>query len=182
MRAKQTVTDAEIEKFYNENQKLFAEPERWKIQHVHLGFKDRLTLQDLPKEALEAKKTRMDALLKRARAGEDFGEIVKENSEDSLTRDIGGEYAFAKGQMPAEFEAAALSLKPGQISDVVTTRFGWHIIKFIEHVPPKTQDLAAAREKIKDSLLRQATQKALPDYLKKLREEAGLQIIADSKK
>jgi parvulin-like peptidyl-prolyl isomerase len=123
----------------------------------------------------------MDDMLKRARAGEDFAKIVKENSEDTLTRDKGGEYAFAKGQMPAEFEAAAIALKPGEISDVITTRFGWHIIKFIENIPAKTQDLASVKEKIKDTLLQQATQKALPDYIKQLREEADIQIIAEKK-
>jgi peptidyl-prolyl cis-trans isomerase C len=182
LRGKQTVTDTEIEKFYKENQKLFQEPERWKVQHIHLGFRDRLTLNELPKEALEGRKVKMDELLKRARAGEDFAKLVKENSEDSLSRDEGGEYTFSKGQMPPEFEAAAMSLKPGQISDVVTTRYGWHIIKFIEGVPAKTQDLAAAKEKIKDSLLQQATQKALPDFIKKLREEAAVEIVDPSLK
>jgi hypothetical protein len=177
LRAKQTITNEEIEKYYKENTKLFQAPERWKIQHIHLGFRDRLTLNELSEEAQAAKKKKMDDLLKRARAGEDFAKLVKENSEDSLTRDQGGEYAFAKGQMPPEFESAATTLKPGQISEVVTTRFGWHIIKFIENVPPKMEELAAVKEKIKETLLQQATQKALPDFLKKLREEAGIEII-----
>ena len=177
LRGKQTISDAEIETYYKENPKFFQEPQRWKVQHIHLGFRDRLTLRELPEEALAAKRQKMDELVKRARAGEDFAKLVKENSEDSLTRDSGGEYIFLKGQMPPEFEAAAISMKAGQISEVVTTRFGWHLIKFIENMPAKSQTLDEAKDKIKDVLLQQATQKALPDYLKKLREEAAIEIV-----
>jgi parvulin-like peptidyl-prolyl isomerase len=179
VRAKQTVTDKEIEGFFKEHPDYFKEPERWKVQHIHLGFRDRLTLQELPRETLDAKKARMDELLKRARAGEDFPKLVKENSEDTLTRDERGEYTFTRGQMPAEFEAAATSLKPGQISDLVTTKYGWHIIKLLEVLPAKTLNLAESKEKIRDALLQQATQKSLPDYIKQLRTEANVEILTN---
>jgi parvulin-like peptidyl-prolyl isomerase len=182
LRARQKITDEDIKKYYDEHPDLFKEPEKWTVQHIHLAFRDRLTLQELSPEALEVKRQKMDALLKRAKSGEDFTKLVKENTEDMLTRDDAGQYTFSKGQMPVEFEAAAKTLKPGQISDIVTTRYGWHIIKLLDNIPPKTQTLAEAKDKIKEALLQEATQKALPDFIKELRKEAGIEILADAKK
>lgn len=177
LKSKQTVTEEQIEKFYKENPRFFQEPEKWKVQHVHLSFRDRLTLKEYSADKLAEKKKQMEELLQRAKAGEDFSKIVKENTEDTLTRDEGGFYTITRGQMPPEFEAATTSLKPGQISDIVTTRFGWHIIKLIENIPSKTLDLASSKGKIRDALLQETTQKALPDWIKTLREEAGVQIF-----
>lgn len=181
LRAKQKTTDEDIEKYYKEHPDYFKEPEKWMVQHIHLSFRDRLTLQELSADALEAKRKKMDDLLKRARSGEDFAKLVKENTEDMLTREDAGQYTFSKGQMPIEFEAAATTLKPGQISDIVTTKYGWHIIKLLQNIPAKTQDLAGAKDKIKEALLQEATQKALPGYIKELRKEAAVEIVADAK-
>lgn len=176
IRSKQTVSDADVEKFYKENPKMFEEPEKWKVAHIYLANRDRTTKQEISdKEKAEKKKKLADILL-RARAGVDFAKLVKENSEHGLTKDTGGEQTFVRNQMPPEFEAAALSMKPGQISDVVTTGLGWHIIKFIEHIPAKQIDLATAKDKIKDVLLQRATQAAVPEYVKKLRDEAHVEV------
>ena len=79
----------------------------------------------------------MEGLLKRARAGEDFAKLAKEYSEDPGSKDKGGEYKFPRGQMVPEFEAAAFSLGTNQVSDIVTTRFGYHIIKLSEKIPAR---------------------------------------------
>jgi parvulin-like peptidyl-prolyl isomerase len=176
IRSKQTVTDADVEKFYKENPKMFEEPEKWKVAHIYLANRDRMTKQEISdKEKAEKKKKLADILL-RARAGVDFAKLVKENSEHGMTKDTGGEQTFVRNQMPPEFEAAALSMKPGQISDVVNTGLGWHIIKFLEHIPAKQIELATAKDKIKDTLLQRATQGAIPEYVKKLRDEAQVEV------
>jgi parvulin-like peptidyl-prolyl isomerase len=179
LRPKQVVTDVDIEKFYTENPKMFEEPEKWKVAHIFMGIRDRGSREEISQAERAEKLAKMKDLLIRARSGMDFAKLAKENSEHGLTKDIGGEQTFVRGQMPPEFEAAAISMKPGQISDIVTTGLGWHIIKFLEHIPPKMADLASSKERIKIHLVQQATQKALGDWVKELRKEAGVVVTLD---
>ena len=76
--------------------------------------------------------------MKRARAGEDFAKLAKEFSTDTSNKDKGGDLGwFGHGQMVPEFEQAAYALKPGEISDIVQTKFGYHIIKLEERKSEK---------------------------------------------
>ena len=77
---------------------------------------------------------RADAILQRIRAGEDFATLARQYSEDPGSRNSGGEYIFGRGKMVPEFEAAAFSLEPGEVSDIIQTRFGYHIIKTEEYI------------------------------------------------
>ena len=119
----------------------------------------------------------MEDLLKRARDGEDFAKLAKEYSEDPGSKDKGGEYKFARGQMVPEFEAAAFSLKTNQVSDIVNSSYGYHIIKLSEKIPAQKVEFAEAAADLKEGLAQQAMQKELPDYIQKLRKEAGVEIL-----
>ncbi|HKP13600.1 MAG TPA: peptidylprolyl isomerase [Blastocatellia bacterium] len=77
---------------------------------------------------------RANALLQRIREGEDFATLARRYSEDPGSKNSGGEYIFARGKMAPEFEAAAFSLEPGEVSDVIATTFGYHIIKTEEYI------------------------------------------------
>ncbi len=82
-----------------------------------------------------------DKVLAQVKAGKDFGALAKQFSKDEATRDNGGDLGwFPKGIMPPEFEAAAFQLQPGQVSGVVTTALGFHIIKVLERAA--SRDLA----------------------------------------
>src|SRR6185369_15353442 len=122
---------------------------------------------ELTEDKKTAKRKLAEDLWKRARAGEDFAKLAKEYSEDPGSKELGGEYTFPRGKMVPEFEAAAFSLKTNQVSDIVTTQFGYHIIKLSEKLPAKKVEMAKVSQDIKDYLKGQAVSKQLPDYMEK---------------
>jgi len=176
------VTDADAKKYFDDNPARFEEPEMVRASHILLMTTDPKTNTELTDEQKAAKRKQMEGLLKRARAGEDFAKLAKEYSEDPSSKDKGGEYKFPRNQMVPEFEAAAFSLATNQVSDIVTTRFGYHIIKLSEKIPAKKVDYDKAASDIKEGLTQQALQKQFPDYLAKLKTEAGVEILDEKLK
>jgi peptidyl-prolyl cis-trans isomerase D len=122
------VTEEEIKEAWA-NQ---ASPEMVDAAHILFEVKD-------PSEDGEVK-ARAEAILKRAKAGEDFAELARKYSEDSGSASSGGDLGpFPRGRMVKEFEDAAFALKPGEISDLVRTEYGYHIIKVYSHEVPKLE-------------------------------------------
>ena len=179
------VSDQEVKKFYDDNPSKFEQPEMVRASHILFSTKDPDTNKDLADDAKAAKRKKAEEVLKRARAGEDFAKLAKEYSEDPGSKDKGGEYQFARGQMVPQFEAAAFSLQTNQISDIVTTQYGYHIIKLSEKIPAKKVELAKVASEVRDYLKQEQMKKhqsELQTYLEKIKKEAGVQILDDSLK
>jgi len=179
-----SVTDEAVKKFYDENPARFEQPEQVRASHILVGTVDPVTGSELPADQKKAKRKQADDLRKRAVAGEDFAKLAKEFSEDPGSKDNGGEYTFPRGKMAPEFEAAAFSLNTNQISDVVTTQFGYHIIKLSEKLPAKVIALSEVAEDLKEGLKSQELQKQLreTDFLEKLQKDAGVEILDEKLK
>jgi parvulin-like peptidyl-prolyl isomerase len=114
------------------------------------------------------------------RAGEDFAKLAKKYSDDPGSKDNGGEYTFPRGKMVPEFEAAAFSLKTNEVSDIVTTQFGYHIIKLSEKIPAKKVELAKVAPDLKEFLKQQEMQKRQDDvknFMDKLEKDAKVEIL-----
>ncbi len=172
------VTDQAAKDFYTTNATEFEQPEMAHVRHILLMTMDPATKLPLATNAVAAKRKQAEDLLKRAKAGEDFAKLAKEYSEDPGSKDTGGEYDFPRGQMVPEFEAAAFGLSSNQVSEIVTTQYGFHIIKAIEN---KKSASKIAFEKvsadIKNYLTQQKIAKLAPDFVKKLRVEGKLEIV-----
>lgn len=122
-------------------------------------------------------KRRAEEVLKKAKAGEDFAGLARQYSEDPLTKNKGGLLPpFGRGVMVQEFEDAAFALKPGQISGVVKTQFGYHIIKLEEIRPSLPPDFDQKRKEYYDQVLLQKRSEAVADYWAKLRENAKIEV------
>ena len=116
-----------------------------------------------------AVRARAEALLKQAKSGADFAALAKKNSEDEGSAAQGGDLDyFGRGRMAKEFEDAAFSLAPGQISDVVKSPFGFHIIKVTDRKPETKRALEEARPQITEQLVvpsgprRKSRRRAMP--------------------
>jgi peptidyl-prolyl cis-trans isomerase D len=121
-------TDADLLRMYNENKETYRTPERVNVRHILL----KTTGKDAKTDA--AVKAKADDLVKQLRAGANFADLVKKYSEDPGSKDKGGEYdGVVRGQMVAQFEKAAFSLKINEISDPVKTDYGYHILQVLKH-------------------------------------------------
>ena len=144
--------------------------------HILLATIDPLSKENLSPQEKSAKRELIEKIRQRAVAGEDFAELVKTYSEDPGARENNGTYTFARGQMVPEFEAAAFSMEPNQISDIVTTRLGYHVIKLLQIIPAEPIEFDKVQADIRTSLERQQVQeKLLPPFLDKLKAEAKLE-------
>ena len=178
LRSKVTVTDEQVKRFYTENPEQMQRPETLRASHLLLSTRNPVTDEEYDDAKKKEKRQLMEKLLERARKGEDFAALAKEYSDDPGSQDKGGEYTFQRGQMVPEFERAALALKTNQISDIVTTRFGYHIVKLHERMPAERFELAQVDKDIRDTLTREQVQeKLLPEFLLKLKDEAKLQYL-----
>jgi parvulin-like peptidyl-prolyl isomerase len=174
-----TVSDAEVKKFYDDHPSDFEIPDRVRVAHILISTLDPASQSPLPPDKKKEKETLANDLKNRAINGEDFAKLVKEYSDDPGSKSKGGEYTFARNhQMVPEFETAAFTLaKTNQISDLVETRYGYHIIKLLEKFPPSKEQFADASQKIHDYLVGQQANKGLPAYLEKLRAGADVKIL-----
>ncbi len=186
-----TVSDADVQKFYDDHPQEFEEPEMAHVQHILFMTIDPQTREPLPDDVVKAKRKEADDVLAKARAGADFSKLAEQYSDDPTTKDKGGDLPpFARATadprhaMLPEFEAAAFSLTNNQISDIVTTFYGYHIIKMIEKIPAKklalTDKIPSAdttvADGVKDGLMQQKTQELASPYLKKLKAAANVKI------
>jgi parvulin-like peptidyl-prolyl isomerase len=172
-----TISEAEISGFYKDHPSDFEQSEQVHVRHLLLMTIDPTTQAPLAADQVTTKRKTIEDLLKRARAGEDFAALARQYTDDPGSRESGGEYTFPRGKMVAEFEAAAFALTNNQVSDVVTTKYGFYIIKLLDRVPAKTVDLATASEDIKNYLEQKKISALAPDYVAKLRKSQDLQIL-----
>lgn len=138
------VTDEQISKYYQDNIFQYTQPERRKASHI---------LFTLPTDADTATKDKLKAeaqsVLDKIKNGADFSEMAKAHSQDPGSADNGGDLGFfGQGEMVPAFEESAFSLTPGDISDLVESSFGYHIIKLISVEGGESKPLDTVKDEI----------------------------------
>src|SRR5262249_31736701 len=163
LRAKVVVPPADIEKEYNNNIEQYSTPEQVRASHILLKTEGK-------DEA--AVKAKAEELLKQAKAGADFAELAKKNSEDEGSAKNGGDLDyFGRGRMGPEFDTAVFAMQPGQLSDLVKTQYGFHIIKLIDKKVATTRSLAEVRQQINDQLAYERAQAQAADLAQSLEKQ-----------
>jgi len=153
------VTEEEIRAELDAHPELLHEPEQ-----VHAA-------QIVVKELDQAKEIRA-----RLRDGAKFADLARARSLSADAKDGGDLGWFPRGVMPPQFDEVAFSLGPGQISDVVTTDYGFHLFKVLERRAARKKDLAAVRADIERRLLRTKQEQAQTDFVAQLRSKAAIRI------
>ena len=163
LRAKIVVPPADVERAYRDNIDQYSTPEQVRASHILLKTEGK---DDA------AVKAKAEALLKQAKAGADFAELAKKNSEDEGSAKNGGDVDyFTRGKMVAEFDAAAFTMQPGQISDLVKSQFGYHIIKVTDKKAGSVRALAEMQQQLTDQLSYERAQAQATDLAAKLEKE-----------
>jgi peptidyl-prolyl cis-trans isomerase D len=161
LRAKVTVTPQEIESYYTSNAQQFQTPEQVRASHILLKTEG--------KDEAAVRKQAEDVLKQAKAPGADFAALAKKYSEDDGSKANGGDLDyFPKGRMVPEFEQAAFSMQPGQISDLVKSQFGFHIIKVVDKKAAATRSLDEARAQIQQTLAGQRVEQQIADRTKDL--------------
>ena len=156
------ITEEDAKKYYDENPTQFEVKEQVRASHI-LIKPDIADPNNDPNQAKAEAKAKIEGLLEQIKDGADFAELAKANSACSSAADGGDLKFFTRGKMAAPFEKAAFALEVGKVSDIVETRFGYHIIKVTDHKDAGTTSFEQAR----DNIIKQLTQKKQSEFSKK---------------
>jgi peptidyl-prolyl cis-trans isomerase C len=171
--AKAKATPEEVAKIYKERPELFQQPARVHASHILITVPADADA-GVKAEAL-AKATKV---LKDARAGKDFAALAKEFSQDPGSAARGGDLGFfGANEMVPPFSDAAFKLRPGTISDIVETQFGYHIIKVIEKQPARTVPFDEVKPQIEQRLSQEKGQREVQAFVDALRLKSKVEIL-----
>ncbi len=146
-------------------------PEQVKASHILVR-----ATQDASDADKESARAKIDELRKRALAGEDFAKLAQENSEDGSAYKGGDLDYFRRGMMVQPFEDAAFGLEVGQISDIVETQFGYHIIKLTDKQPSRKLSYEEVEEGLTRFLIDQKKAQKLGQFVTELRNKAKIEM------
>lgn len=162
-------TDEEASTFYQENIDQFKTPESVAASHILIKTEEGAT-----DEAKAEAKTQLEKLKADIAGGASFEDLAKEHSACTSSAQGGSLGTFGRGQMVPEFEEVAFDMQPGEISDIVETQFGYHLIKVTGRDEAGTRSLEEVNEQLKGYLTGQKRREALVAYIGTLREKADI--------
>lgn len=170
---KADVAEAEVLKYYEDNKlKEFTQGDRIKVSHILIGVAKGAT----PEVKKQAKEKAL-AVLKRVKGGEPFADVAKKEST-SPSKEQGGDLGIlGKGQTVPAFEKIAFSLKAGEISDVVETDFGYHVIKVDKKFGPSTDRFEDVKGQIAVNIKREKIRQMIAAYVETLRGKAKIEKV-----
>ena len=170
MKEVKKVTEEDVSAFYRDHPESFQASEQVRASHILMRVEATAPAEDRSQKRLE-----LAGLKGQIEKGADFAELAGEHS-DCPSKERGGDLGyFEKGKMVKPFEDAAFAMKVGDVSEVVETQFGYHLIKVTDHQDPRTAPFEEVKGQIENLLNRQARDKAVGEYLTQLRGSAKIE-------
>jgi peptidyl-prolyl cis-trans isomerase C len=165
-------TDVQVRDFYDKNPDKFTQDEAVRASHILIRVEPNAT------DAEKAKaRARAEDLAKQAKAGADFGDLARKHSADGSAA-MGGDLNFlVPGQTVAPFDKAVFSMKPGEISDVVETEFGFHVIKVTEKRDASVVAFTQVSPRIRAFLTDEARQGRAQSFIEGLKKKAQIEVL-----
>jgi len=171
------VTGADVQRYYNQHQQQFQVPEQVRVRHILIKVPS-----GADQKTVSAAQAKAEDILKQLQHGANFADLAKKYSDDPGSKAQGGELGFIQhGTTVPEFDRTAFSLQPGQLSGVIRTQFGFHILQVEEKQPAHVKPVDEVHDQILADLMQQAQTKAAQAYAAKLLAEAqqnGLNTMA----
>lgn len=162
-----------IKKYYEDNKSMYIQPEQVRAKHILFSTKE-ITGEDYDAQKKAEIKKKAEEVLAQIKAGADFDELMNKYTEDPGTANYPNGYTFSKGEMVQEFEEKSFSMKVGEISDLVETQFGYHIIKLEEKIPETQLKLDDVKDSIKAELDPQEKQNYFDKLLVQFKAESAI--------
>jgi len=160
-------TDSEIEDFYKENESEMVEPEQVRVRHILIKVGENTDKNQALKKIRD--------ILKETKEGKtSFAELAKKYSEDASAPRGGDIGFFIRGQMVRKFEEVAFALNVGEISDVVETEYGYHIIQCIEKKAAEKKSLEEIRDYLHNFVFQKRMEERYEKWLRRLRDMASI--------
>jgi len=165
-------TDAEAKDFYDKNPNKFKQDEQVRASHILVRVEPNADAKAKAKARAE-----IDSVLKQLQGGADFAKLAQQHSQDGSAAQGGDLGYFPRGHMVPEFDRVAFSLPVGQLSGIVTTQFGYHVLKVTDKKPPRTVPFEEAQAQIKQYLEQDKKQKAADAYIEGLKKKSKIDVL-----
>jgi len=177
VRAKIKISDEDIHGEYMRQTKIEEAEVEVHARHIVIQV-----AKDASSEVEQEARERAEALAKRARDGEDFGELARQHSEGPSKVDGGDVGFFKRGEMVAAFDQVAFGLKLNEVSDPVRSPFGWHVIQALEHRAGKVRPFEQIKDELRERVWREQMQRHTEQYVADLRKQASVEIRIPQRK
>ncbi len=171
---KAALKEKDLRDYYQKNQEKFQKPEAVRLSHILIKAPP-----EAQKEEKEKLKKKAEDLLQKLKKGDDFAKLAWDNSDDA-SRVKGGDLGEVhRGRLEPELEGPAFALKKGEMSGLVTSIYGYHILKAMDKLPPRQLKFEEIKDKLQKELEDKDREKRLANLVKNLKENAKIEILAE---
>jgi peptidyl-prolyl cis-trans isomerase C len=171
--AKTSIKPEEVKTFYDQNREKFVQPEQVRASHILV----RVT-SDASDDLKAERRAKIDLIRTRLQSGEKFAAVAKEASEDPGSAANGGDLGyFSRGAMVPQFDVVAFTLKTNELSDVITTPFGYHVLIVTDRKPKQEVPFDDVKDRIEKHLKDRKGSEVAQEHVKQLRDKANVEVL-----